>query len=173
MIAIDIEVKSKKWQEEKNIAEFIKKTCQKIIPLTDLKNILKKDFELEIAISLVCDSQIKKINSQFRNKNEPTDVLSFLSLDENLIRKIGLEKTVGSTNYLFLGDIVISFETLKKDAILQKKTLRNHLTHLILHAIMHLIGYDHIEPKMAKIMEQKEIEILKKLDIKNPYKIDE
>ncbi len=173
MIAIDIEIKSKKWQEEKNIAEFIEKTCKKIIPFTDLKNLLKKDFTLEIAISLVSNVQIKKINSQFRNKNEPTDVLSFLSLDENLIRKIGLKKAVGSTNYLFLGDIVISFESLKKDAILQKKSLRNHLTHLILHAIMHLIGYDHIEPKMAKIMEQKEIEILKKLDIKNPYKLNE
>lgn len=169
MIALDIEIKSKKWQAEKNIENFIEKTCQKLIPYTDLKDILKKDFQLELSISLVSDLQIKKINAQFRNKNKATDILSFSNLDENLIRKNGLKKTVGNANYLFLGDIIISYDTAKKDALLQKKQLRNHLTHLILHAILHLIGYDHEMSEMAKIMEEKEIKILKKFDIKNPY----
>ncbi len=59
MIFIDLELKSKKWNEEKNIEKLVEKICQKIIPLTDLKKLLTKNFTLEIAVSLVSDAQIK------------------------------------------------------------------------------------------------------------------
>jgi len=169
---IDIVVKSKKWVEIKNIENFVEKTIQKIIPLTDLKKILKKNFILEISVSLVSDLQMKKINLEFRGKNKATNVLSFPALDENLIRQIGLKKLVGACEYLFLGDIIIAFETLKKESLAQKKKFHDHLTHLILHSILHLIGYDHEEEKMAKIMEDLEVKILKKLKIKNPYQLN-
>jgi probable rRNA maturation factor len=131
---------------------------------------LAKDFTLEIAVSLVSDSEIKKINSHFRKKNKPTDVLSFSNLDEKLINKVGIVKAVGSAKYLLLGDIVISYETVKKESLAQKKNFRNHLSHLLLHSILHLIGHDHEQEKAAKKMENLEIKILKKLKIKNPYK---
>jgi probable rRNA maturation factor len=169
MIFIDLELKSKKWNEEKNIEKLVEKICQKIIPLTDLKKLLTKNFTLEIAVSLVSDAQIKKINQQFRDKNKATDVLSFSNLDENLIRQIGLKKAVGPCNYLLLGDIVIAYETVKKESLAQKKKFHEHLTHLILHSILHLIGFDHEDEKMAKIMENLEIKILKTLKIQNPY----
>ena len=169
MILIDLETKSKKWNEEKNIEELVEKICQKIIPLTDLKKLLTKNFGLEIAVSLVSDAQIKKINQQFRDKNKATDVLSFSNLDENLIRQIGLKKAIGACNYLLLGDIVIAYETVKKESLAQKKKFHEHLTHLILHSILHLIGFDHEDEKMAKIMENLEIKILKTLKIQNPY----
>jgi probable rRNA maturation factor len=168
---IDIVVKSKKWAEIKNIENFVEKTVEKIIPLTDLKIILKKNFILDISVSLVSDLQMKKINLEFRSKNKATNVLSFPALDENLIRQIGLKELVGADKYLFLGDIVIAFETLKKESLAQKKKFHDHLTHLILHSILHLIGYDHEEEKMAKIMEDLEVKILKKLKIKDPYQL--
>jgi len=169
VISLDVTIKSKKWQAEKNIEVFLEKTCEKVIPHTDLKKILNKNFTLEIAISLMSDAQIKKINSQFRSKNKATNVLSFPALDENLIRKIGIKKVVGASEYLFLGDILISYETLKKESLAQKKKFLDHLFHLVLHSILHLIGYDHEDEKMAKIMEELEIKILQKNNIKNPY----
>jgi probable rRNA maturation factor len=169
MINIDIAIKSKKWSAEKKIENFLQETCEKIIPQTDLNKILKKNFTLEIAVSLVSDAQIKKINFQFRGKNKATNVLSFPALDENLIRKVGIKKAIGASNCLFLGDIVISYETLKKESLAQKKKFSDHLFHLVLHSILHLIGYDHEDEKMAKIMEELEIKILKKNHIKNPY----
>ncbi len=169
MINIDVVIKSKKWQDEKNIENFIDKTCQNLIPLTDLKKILTKDFELELSVLLVSDAQIKKINSQFRQKNKPTNVLSFPALDENLIRNIGIKKVVGSNTYLLLGDIIIAQETVKKESLAQKKKFRDHLTHLILHSILHLIGYDHEDEKMANTMEALEVKILKRIGIANPY----
>jgi probable rRNA maturation factor len=169
---IDIVVKSKKWAEIKNVENFVEKTIQKIIPLIDLKKILKKNFILEISVSLVSDLQMKKINLEFRGKNKATNVLSFPALDENLIRQIGLKELVGADEYLFLGDIIIAFETIKKESLAQKKKFHDHLTHLILHSILHLIGYDHEEEKMAKIMEDLEVKILKKLKIKDPYQLN-
>lgn len=169
MISIDITLKSKKWQQEKNIEKLIEKICQTLIPLTDLKKILKKDFELELSILLVSDAQIKKINQEFRQKNKPTNVLSFPALDENLLRQSGIKKAVGKSDYLLLGDIIISYESVKKESLAQKKHFHDHLTHLILHSILHLIGHDHEDEKMANTMEALEIKILQKLGIKNPY----
>jgi probable rRNA maturation factor len=168
-VFIDVEAKSKKWNDTKNIEKFIKKTCVSLIKLTEIKFFLEKQSRLEISISLVSDAQIKKINYKFRNKNKATDVLSFPFLDADLIKKYGFKKLVKPLKHLFLGDIIISFDSVKKDATLLKKSFHNHLSHLILHSILHLIGYDHIEPKDAKIMEEKEIGILKKIGIQNPY----
>ncbi len=169
MISVDVAVKSKKWLVEKNIENFITKSCKKIIPLTEINKILKEKFTLELSISLVSDQQMKKINLEFRGKNKATNVLSFPALDENLLHKIGLKKLVNSANYLFLGDIVISYETIQKESLAQKKKIHDHINHMILHSILHLIGFDHEDEKMAEIMEKTEIKILKKIGIKNPY----
>lgn len=167
MIHIDIVTKSKKWQAFDNHEHEIRRICQTLVPLTDLKALNKT--ELELSISLVSNAQIKKINAQFRGANKATNVLSFPALDENLIREIGLKTLVKDDPYLFIGDIIIAYETVEKESLAQKKNFTNHVTHLILHSILHLIGYDHEEDKMAQEMEKLEITILKKLNIKNPY----
>ncbi len=143
MIAVDVVTKNKKWVGKEKLVERLAK---KLISL------VKSDAQ-EISISLVSDRQMKKINSQFRDKNKPTNVLSFPAFDR-----------------LFLGDIVIAYETLEREAKEQKKKFNDHLTHLILHSILHLLGHDHEEEKMAQKMEKLEIKILKQLDIENPYK---
>lgn len=143
MIAVDVVTKNKKWTGKEKLVERLAK---KLISLT------KSDAQ-ELAISLVSDRQMKKINFQFRDKNKPTNVLSFPAFDR-----------------LFLGDIVIAYETLEREAKEQKKKFNDHLTHLILHSILHLLGHDHEEEKMAQKMEKLEIKILKQLDIESPYK---
>ena len=143
MIVVDVVTKNKKWTGKEKLVERLAK---KLISL------VKSDAQ-ELAISLVSDRQMKKINFQFRDKNKPTNVLSFPAFDR-----------------LFLGDIVIAYETLECEAKEQKKKFNDHLTHLILHSILHLLGHDHEEEKMAQKMEKLEIKILKQLDIENPYK---
>ena len=143
MIAVDVVTKNKKWVGKEKLVERLAK---KLISL------VKSDAQ-ELAISLVSDRQMKKINLQFRDKNKPTNVLSFPAFDR-----------------LFLGDIVIAYETLEREAKEQKKKFNDHLTHLFLHSILHLLGHDHEEEKMAQKMEKLEIKILKQLDIENPYK---
>jgi len=169
MIICDIEVKSKKWLEIKNPEKLVEKIIKQLIPLTELKSVLTKEFTIELAISLVSNSQIKKINSDFRNKNKATNILSFPNMDHSLIQQEGLKNIVKNTDYLCLGDIVISYEKLKSEAKKQNKSFNCHLTHLILHSILHLIGHDHKEDVEAKEMESLEITILESLNIKNPY----
>ncbi len=173
MVICDITIKSKKWQKQKNIAKFIEDISQKIIDQSALKKFLKNQIQMEIIFSLVEDSQIKKINYEYRKKNHATNVLSFANFDEDEIRKIGiknyLNKNLKNQKFFVLGDVVLAYETIENEALSANKKFNDHLTHLILHAILHLIGYDHEQEEMAKEMENLEIKILKKLKIKNPY----
>ena len=70
---------------------------------------------------------------------------------------------------IILGDIVVSLERVKSESIIQSKKFKDHLSHLILHSFMHLLGYKHGNIESARIMEKKEISILSKLYISNPY----
>lgn len=169
-IKIDIQIKSSVWNNIKNIKQFINNTTEKLIKLTELKDYLNhKNSFLELSIALVSDEQIKKINHNFRSKNKATNTLSFPFLDEKLIKKQGLKNILKNQKYLFLGDILLSLETIRKESLNSDKTFYDHLTHLILHSLLHLISYDHKNEKDAQKMESLEIEILKKLKIKNPY----
>lgn len=68
-----------------------------------------------------------------------------------------------------IGEIIIAFETIKREAIEQNKSLSDHFSHMLIHGFLHLLGYDHIIDQDAEIMEALEVKILKKLDISNPY----
>lgn len=110
----------------------------------------------EVSITLVDDAKIRKINKQYRGFDKPTNVLSFELGDDVL-----------------LGDIFVSIDTVKREAINAGISVEEHTAHMIVHGMLHLQGYDHINDKDAKIMEDKEIKILKKLGYKNPYADEE
>jgi len=170
MIIIDILPKSIRWQQQKNITNFLLKTSKKILPKTILANFLqKKSNILQLNIILLADSQIKKINQQFRQQNKPTNVLSFANLNETELQTKNINQVLGDSNFVTLGDILFAYQTIQKEAKQQNKTFQNHLTHLLTHAILHLLGYDHQQPEMAKIMEEQEIAILQNFNINNPY----
>ena len=110
-----------------------------------------------ISISFSGDKKIMELNSCFRKKNLATNVLSFPSNNK-------------FNNTLFLGDIIFSIETIVKEAKRDNKTIENHLIHLFVHAVLHLLGYEHETEEQAKKMENLEIKILNNLQIDNPYK---
>lgn len=108
--------------------------------------------EKEISVLLTDDKEIQKLNKEYRGKDKSTNVLSFETEDETM-----------------LGDIVVSFDTMEKEANEEDKSFHDHFTHLVLHSFLHLLGFDHIEDFEADQMEHWEIKILDKLGIKNPY----
>ena len=112
---------------------------------------------VEISLVLADDGFIKELNSHYRQKDSPTNVLTF-EMNEKL-----------PDNTLMAGEIIISYETLAKEAKEQGKTFLAHLTHLLIHGVLHLKGMDHIIDSQAEKMEQREIALLKKLGFPNPY----
>lgn len=169
MINCDIEVKNKKWLKHLSIVNFIEKSINDIVSYSLLKKYLKDNNFLQVNISLVSNTQMQKINFRYRGKNKPTNVLSFANLDEKEIKELGIKKIINNLNHLVLGDIVLALETIEQEAINMKKEFNNHLIHLLVHAILHLIGYDHEKEPEAIEMQSYEIKILKKFKILNPY----
>lgn len=108
--------------------------------------------EAEVSITLTNDNEIHKLNREYRNIDKPTNVLSFELGDD-----------------LLLGDIYISLDTVIREAADADISVSEHTAHMVVHGVLHLLGYDHLNNRQARIMEGKEIKILKKLGIKNPY----
>lgn len=116
--------------------------------------------DAEVDVTFVDDEQIKEYNSQFRNVDNSTDVLSF-PLGEN-----GVYDTDPETNKKMLGDIVISVEHAVAQGELFGHGLRREIAYLTVHSMLHLLGYDHVDEGMQKaIMREKEEIILKKLGL--------
>ncbi len=108
-----------------------------------------------INISFVSQQEIKELNRRFLKQNKTTNVLSFPSDPQS--------------NEDLLGEIAICPSVIKEESIVQGKKEHDHLIHLILHSVLHLLGYDHVDIKSAEVMEEIEINTLKKLGIANPY----
>nr|WP_321575865.1 rRNA maturation RNase YbeY [Sneathiella sp. P13V-1] len=139
-----------------------------------LASVLNEEVELEIPeatsleISLLYtdDGHIQELNRDFRGKDKPTNVLSF---PDTPLSNEALAQSAAWQEPLFLGDIAIAKETLIREAEEQSKSFEDHLSHLLLHGILHLVGYDHIEDDEAEEMEALEIKLLAKMGIDNPY----
>nr|WP_200870641.1 rRNA maturation RNase YbeY [Methylobacter tundripaludum] len=113
--------------------------------------------DTEIVVRIVDEQESAELNEQYRHKSGPTNILSFpVDLPE------GIELDL-------LGDLVICAPVLEKEALEQDKLLAHHWAHIIVHGVLHLLGYDHIDDDEAELMENKEIAILNKLHINNPY----
>lgn len=117
---------------------------------------------LDVTITLGTDKQIRVLNRDHRNKDKPTNVLSFPLWDT-------LDDIPASREPVPIGDIIIAFETMAREADEQDKSLKHHLTHMLVHGFLHLLGYDHMTDAEAAEMESLEVKILKKLEIKDPY----
>lgn len=117
------------------------------------------DRDTEIVIRIVDEQESAQLNEQYRHKHGPTNILSF-PFEVPDIAEIELN---------LLGDLVICAPVLEKEAKEQNKSLADHWAHIIVHGVLHLLGYDHIDEAEADIMESKEIAILNTLNINNPY----
>ena len=135
----------------------------------------KCPYEAEVNVTLTYNDEIKKITAEYRNINNPTDVLSFPMLNFALPGDFDgisdeLENDVEDyfnpdSGELMLGDIVVSVEKVVEQAEKYGHSQERELAFLVAHSMMHLFGYDHMEPDEAAVMESKQREILDNLGI--------
>ncbi len=159
-IISDINIESNLWTKDfPNILEQTNNICEEIFKNIPESNKIK---QIEISFLLTDDANIKIINREFRKKDKATNVLSFPS-----------GEYAGNFNSkedrLFLGDIALAFETIKKEAQLEDKKFIDHFTHMLVHGILHLLGHDHEKIDEAEKMEALEINILASMGINDPY----
>ncbi|WP_224993500.1 rRNA maturation RNase YbeY [Acinetobacter pittii] len=140
--------------------ELKRAQLKKIIEIT-LRHVGYKE-DCEIGVACVDLDESQQLNLQYREKDKPTNVLSFPSdIPEEVLPML---------DALPLGDLVICIPVVLQEALEQKKTAQNHFAHLLVHGVLHLLGYDHeTSDEDAEEMESLEIEILAKLNIANPY----
>lgn len=118
------------------------------------------DAQSELSVLLTDDAAIRELNAEWRGKDKATNVLSFpafpIAPDDPLP--------------LMLGDIVIAFETVTREAALEEKPFAHHFTHLLVHGLLHLLGHDHEDDEDAEEMEGLERRVLEGLAIPDPYR---
>ena len=135
---------------EKPLSNKLNKVVSTILDQEKMSNCV-------INLRLLNDKEMKKLNMQFRQKDKTTNVLSFPNDD------ISVKQTKN------IGDIAISVEYVKAEAKKEGKTFDDHIIHMLAHGVYHILGYDHENNENAVIMENKEIQTLKKINISNPY----
>ena len=114
--------------------------------------------EIEISLSLVLNDEIKKLNHQYREKDVITDVLSFPQYNS-------LEEIQNEKSFLCLGDIVISLDKVKEQAIEYEHTFERELLYLTIHSVLHLLGYDHMNEQDKSIMREREKNIMRQIGV--------
>lgn len=168
-LVADIDIDQNAWQGAGNGLESLCQTmaiaafnqAQELGPFED------KGFEgAELAMRLTTNKELQNLNDQFRGMAKPTNVLSFAALD-------GDDLALLEGGPLFLGDIAIAAETVDVEAREQQKSVRDHLSHMVVHGVLHLMGYDHEDAADAQKMEALEREILKAAGISDPYQDQE
>ena len=146
-LAIDVVVGSELWEDAEKAQATIRRALTRAAAMLSTTG-------AELAIVLTDDSTIRALNRDWRGVDKATNVLAF--------------PTKGAPAG-HLGDIVLAFETIAREARSERKPLAHHLAHLAVHGFLHLVGYDHERPKGALAMERTERKILRQLGIADPY----
>jgi probable rRNA maturation factor len=147
---IEVMVQSPRWKKQPRAATIVGNAVQAAAKATSTRAAL--------AIVLTDDSAIRALNRDWRGFDKPTNVLSFPAA------KSGAGRDGNS-----LGDVIIAFQTVVREATDEGKAFKHHLAHLAVHGFLHLLGYDHETDRDARQMERLEVEILKGLGMPDPY----
>ncbi|GAA0588216.1 rRNA maturation RNase YbeY [Rhizomicrobium electricum] len=145
-MSLTLEIEDGRWRRTRSLSARLKKAVRAALAEAGA------DEAADLTVLLTTDKRVQALNRDFRSKDKPTNVLSFPS---------------GGNDYL--GDIAMAYGVTAKEAKAEGKTLLDHATHLAVHGVLHLVGYDHVTARQAKVMEPMETRILATLGIADPY----
>lgn len=163
---VDVAIEAEGWQAL-NLSQLAQTSAA-----AALTHLGYDPLEAEISLLGCDDARIAELNADFRGKPTPTNVLSWPSLERAADAPGGMPARAVADfpgEPMELGDIAIALETCQREAAEANKTIADHVTHLLVHGTLHLLGYDHECDEDAALMERLETEILADLGIKNPY----
>lgn len=151
-VVIEINLSAAAWERFDGLEGLVRRCVD-----ASLAETRAKLFEgCELSVTFCDDAEIQELNAEWRGKDKPTNVLSFPTPGKLAARPL-------------LGDIVIAYETVAREAAEQDKTLSEHTAHMVIHGFLHLIGYDHETAAEAEEMEGLERRIASRLGLRDPY----
>ena len=153
-VEIDVAIEEGAWPDETILRGLVAAAIEAGLAEAEVEH-----GESELSIVFTDDAAIRTLNAQWREKDKPTNVLSFPAFPV----------APGDPLPPMLGDIVLAWETVMREAGLEEKPLGNHISHLVVHGLMHLLGYDHETDDEAEEMEELERRALARLAIPDPY----
>ena len=136
---------------------------------TPYADILTAGYMAEISVRLTDDDEVHALNRQYRQKDKPTNVLSFPMVQDDLLETLA----DSDDGEVLLGDIILARGVCEREAAEKGVTTQEHATHLIVHGTLHIVGYDHIADDEAEAMEDIERAALSQLGIADPYVVTE
>lgn len=155
---IDLSVEAAGWPEESDLLAIVEAATA--ATMAELGIGVRQS---ELSLVFTDDAHIRQLNAEWRGKDKATNVLSFPAFPSFPKGKLPP----------MLGDIVLAFETVKSESDLEQKRFEHHLSHLVVHGLLHLVGYDHETEAEAEQMEALERRILARLAIADPYAVSE
>ncbi len=168
---LNLDVEDDRWSSAvaqiATISEDVKNAVFEYVAEHTESEVLHAGLPIIVNVCLSNDEHVHSLNKEFRGMDKPTNVLSFANLDFE-----GFATEQNLYNEIELGDIIIAFETMQKEADLEGISLHHHYCHLLAHGLLHLLGFDHQTEEDAEYMEGFEVDILQSLGIDNPYKED-
>ena len=156
---LDIIVDSPLWKAQRGVRAVLQRAITEAASMAATRG-------GELAIVLTDDSAIRALNRDWRGKDQPTNVLSFPAPNHPPAGRLA-DQVAGKVR--LLGDIVIAYENMAREAIAEHRPFGHHLAHLAVHGFLHLLGHDHEAEAEADAMEALEIAVLARLDVPNPY----
>lgn len=169
MIHIEL-TREEPWPDGTDWDALAARAARAAIERTPHGDLLTTAAAVEISVRLTSDEDVHALNRQYRQKDKPTNVLSFPMVQPDLIDTVSQNSDDGE---LLLGDIVLAHGVCVNEAQDKGVTVEEHATHLLVHGTLHLLGYDHMDDDEADAMEEIERQALATLGIADPYLIRE
>jgi probable rRNA maturation factor len=165
MLEVAIEA-DEEWDSSRSWVELVRGAAEAAIAESAFPHLAASPRHVEISVLLTDDDTVRELNAEYREKDKPTNVLSFPMTDPNDLRDTKVDGPE-----LLLGDIVLARGVCEAEAMQKGVSVDDHATHLIVHGTLHLLGYDHDDDDEASEMEAREIRALARLGIPNPYEV--
>jgi probable rRNA maturation factor len=160
MSGITLVVEDRRWRSHRGLQARLTQAAEAARKRAKLRG--------DFTILLAGDKKLRALNHNFRGKDKPTNVLSFPGASMNG-RTAGRSASAAAPGYA--GDIAVAYGVTSREAKAARKSFADHATHLVVHGVLHLAGYDHERAKDAKVMEPLETRILARLGIADPYAV--
>lgn len=165
-----VETDSGGWPADTDWAKLAEQAVRAAIAHSPRREFLARPTAIEVSVKFTDDAEVHALNRAYRDKDKPTNVLSFPMVQKDLLDAVDQNSDDGE---LLLGDIVLADGVCATEAADKDVSVAAHATHLIVHGTFHLIGYDHMTDVDAEEMEQAEREALRSLGIADPYAVEE